>query len=101
VSAGELEPVDLGELAPVDPPETGYDLTQSPLWAYADRHSLWGRIVTDPREVAAIRARVGTSRQHLVLVENGVGLAARVGSRLYSVALGVVVLAGVVGGWPR
>lgn len=35
-----------------------YDLHDSPLWACADRHSLWGRIVTDPREVEAIRARV-------------------------------------------
>ena len=35
-----------------------YGLADSPLWACADEHSLWGRIVTDPREIDAIRARI-------------------------------------------
>lgn len=33
-----------------------YDLQDSPLWHHA--HSLWGRIVTDPAEIAAIANRV-------------------------------------------
>jgi hypothetical protein len=33
-----------------------YDIHDSPLWTGG--HSLWGRIVTDPREVALIAARV-------------------------------------------
>lgn len=34
------------------------DIRDSPLWAAADRHSLWGRVVTDPREIETIRLRV-------------------------------------------
>ena len=38
-----------------------YTLHDSPLWT--GEHSLWGRIVTDPREVAAIAARVYSRRR--------------------------------------
>jgi hypothetical protein len=34
-----------------------YTPQDSPLWACADEHHLWGRIVTDPVEVEQIRAR--------------------------------------------
>ena len=40
--------------APVQP----HDLADSPLWACADEHSLWGRVVDNPAEVEAIAARV-------------------------------------------
>jgi hypothetical protein len=33
-----------------------HDIRDSPLWT--GEHSLWGRVVTDPVEVAAIEARV-------------------------------------------
>lgn len=33
-------------------------LADSPLWACADEHALWGRVVSDPREIEAIAARV-------------------------------------------
>jgi hypothetical protein len=39
-----------------------YTLHDSPLWSCADQHSLWGRIVTDPQEVALIRHRVAHPR---------------------------------------
>lgn len=38
-----------------------YTLHDSPLWT--GEHSLWGRIVTDPREVALIHARVARGRR--------------------------------------
>lgn len=47
-------PVPAPPAAPVAP----YGLHESPLWACADEHSLWGRLVTDPGEIAAIGARV-------------------------------------------
>lgn len=39
-----------------------YRLQDSPLCACASKHSLWGRIVTDPREIEAIRARIARYR---------------------------------------
>ena len=52
--AGDTAPAPLPTAAPAAP----YELADSPLWACAGEHSLWGRVVTDPREIDAIRARI-------------------------------------------
>ena len=74
-----------------------YELADSPLRAGAERHSLWGRIVTDAGELAVIRARIERSRRPRLLVD----LLIRLRSVLFSTALVVVVLAvgGVLGWW--
>lgn len=41
---------------------TRYELRDSPLWRSAGDHCLWGRIVTDPAEVARIRAHIAHAR---------------------------------------
>lgn len=39
-----------------------YDIHDSPLWPDGGEHSLWGRVVEDPREIREIRARVHRRR---------------------------------------
>lgn len=58
MSAVERAAAAVPALLPAAAPVAPYELHDSPLWACAAEHSLWGRVVTDPREVDAIRARV-------------------------------------------
>jgi hypothetical protein len=56
VLEGELLPAAAGVAVPAERALQRYDIRDSPLWT--GEHSLWGRVVTDPVEVAAIEARV-------------------------------------------